>query len=365
MVLDRRSGQSQAVPSAEQPGGLGRLAVGVLDRLRLVQDHVVELGLAQRPYIPSERAVGREHHVPSGEGIALADAADAGMVEHAQLWSEALRLGQPVEDQRLRHHDEGRGLARQAPGLQQGEHLDGLAQAHVIGQAAAEAEVAQEVEPSQAGSLIAAELSPEAPRRLGRRDSLEAAQALPGAVEGFVAGGCGLALDPGVEERDLRGLELEVVAFRLTQGRDRREPLEPVFGDHAETAVAEGHEPFAIAEGGEQLRQPDVLAFELCLPAHLEPIDAGRDRDPEGARGTVELPLGVDRPALGEERAESRRDPARGDLHRAAVRMTVCRKPESQAAQSFDGLLLGFGIAQEQAPLVLQIEAAPPGVGRH
>ena len=35
----------QAVPAAEQPGGLGRLAVGVLDRLGLVEDHVVELEL--------------------------------------------------------------------------------------------------------------------------------------------------------------------------------------------------------------------------------------------------------------------------------------------------------------------------------
>jgi hypothetical protein len=49
MVLHRRPGQSKAVPSAEKPGGLGGLAVGVLDRLRLVQDHVVEFSLPQRP----------------------------------------------------------------------------------------------------------------------------------------------------------------------------------------------------------------------------------------------------------------------------------------------------------------------------
>ena len=47
VVLDRRAAERQAVPAAEQAGGLGRLAVGVLDRLRLVEDDVVELDLAR------------------------------------------------------------------------------------------------------------------------------------------------------------------------------------------------------------------------------------------------------------------------------------------------------------------------------
>ena len=47
VVLDRRAAHRQAILAAEQAGGLGGLAVGVLDRLRLVEDHVVELELAR------------------------------------------------------------------------------------------------------------------------------------------------------------------------------------------------------------------------------------------------------------------------------------------------------------------------------
>ena len=46
-VLDRRAADGQAMPAAQEPGGLGRLALGVLDRLGLVEHDVVELEVGQ------------------------------------------------------------------------------------------------------------------------------------------------------------------------------------------------------------------------------------------------------------------------------------------------------------------------------
>ncbi len=52
---------------------------------------------------------------------------------HIEGGGEALRLGQPVAGYRGRRHDQCR--ARGRPMQQQGQGLQGLAQAHVVGQA--------------------------------------------------------------------------------------------------------------------------------------------------------------------------------------------------------------------------------------
>ena len=47
VVLDRRAAQGQAILGREQPAGLGDLRAGVLDRLRLVQDDVIEVDVLE------------------------------------------------------------------------------------------------------------------------------------------------------------------------------------------------------------------------------------------------------------------------------------------------------------------------------
>jgi hypothetical protein len=181
------------VVAAQQAGCLGGLAGGVLDRLGLVQDQIVEFHLAQQDHVLAQGAVGGDHQVAIPERIDLPGPAGAGMVEHAQGRGEAGRLGQPVEDQRAGHHHQGRrellfrgGGPALAAGFQQGEHLDGLAEPHVVRETPAEAEVAQEVEPPQAGALIGAELAVEPRRRIGRRHPRELVEPPAGALEGLI-----------------------------------------------------------------------------------------------------------------------------------------------------------------------------------
>ena len=47
VILDRRAAEGQPMAPAQQPGRLRRCARGVLDRLRFVEDDVIELLLGQ------------------------------------------------------------------------------------------------------------------------------------------------------------------------------------------------------------------------------------------------------------------------------------------------------------------------------
>ena len=117
----------------------------------------------------AQRAVGGEDQVVVVELLAAACA------RPMPVWSSTRSCGVKraascfqlkTSDRGTTTSDGGRRLRlprRAARGaLQQGEHLHGLAQAHVVGQAAAEAELAEEVEPAQALALVGAELALEA-----------------------------------------------------------------------------------------------------------------------------------------------------------------------------------------------------------
>jgi hypothetical protein len=107
-------------------------------------------------------------------------------VHDAQFRREARGLARPVEDQRPRH-DHERRLARArrvaAPRLEHRQHHDGLAQAHVVGQAATEAEIAQEAHPAERLALIVTQLAAKGRRRIFRADPLEAPDGVARAFE--------------------------------------------------------------------------------------------------------------------------------------------------------------------------------------
>ena len=63
VVLDRRPAQRQPVLRADQPRGLGRRRVRVLDRLRLVEDRVLELDVLEEQRVAPQRAVAGEDDV--------------------------------------------------------------------------------------------------------------------------------------------------------------------------------------------------------------------------------------------------------------------------------------------------------------
>src|SRR5690348_8050050 len=114
------------------------------------------------------------------------------MVEHAELWRKARRFLAPVEDQGSRRHHQRRSLALGAARLQHSQYLRGLSNSHVVGETAAEAELAQEVHPAESFPLVIAEPAGEALRLCRRSHPAESAQALPSAFEDLVHAYLGL-----------------------------------------------------------------------------------------------------------------------------------------------------------------------------
>ena len=72
MVFHGRAAQRQTVASAQQAGRLGRFGVRVLDGLGFVEHNVIELDVLETHGIAAQRAVGGEHHIVSGEVVAVA-----------------------------------------------------------------------------------------------------------------------------------------------------------------------------------------------------------------------------------------------------------------------------------------------------
>src|SRR6185312_10001729 len=117
-----------------------------------------EAELGERRGVVAKRAVSGQHDVVILEGRPGAVAIGPGVVEYFELRGEARGFLLPVEDERTGHDDEGRAAALAG---EQGEYLHGLAEAHVVREAAAEAELAQEAEPAQAFLLVTAEFADE------------------------------------------------------------------------------------------------------------------------------------------------------------------------------------------------------------
>ena len=76
-----------------------------------------------------------------------------------QTWCEAFELRRPVGEQRGGRHQKAGcpGAARMPTEYEQKrQHLNGLAQSHVIGQAGPQAELREQIQPPHANLLIGA-----------------------------------------------------------------------------------------------------------------------------------------------------------------------------------------------------------------
>jgi hypothetical protein len=164
-VLDRRTGERDAPVGLEPVRSARDLTVGVLDRLALVEDdRVPGLGGEHLGVVAQDR-IARQHDI----GGRIDRAARAVIGRDREIGTELLRLGEPVEQDARRRHDQ-----RALTGVDRGEHLDGLAKTHVVGEHAAKAGLAAEGEPVDAAVLVRPQLALEALEVLDDRDAGEA-----------------------------------------------------------------------------------------------------------------------------------------------------------------------------------------------
>ncbi len=149
--------------SAQQARGLRCCRVRVLDRLRFIEDDVVEVDAGQFRGVAPQRAVGDQHEIALPDLVHAIASPGSREVEQAQPRRETGSLLLPVEQHRPWHDDQRRpslntvGLPRMTARVEQCEHHDGLAEPHVVGKAPAESELAQERQPAEALALVIAE----------------------------------------------------------------------------------------------------------------------------------------------------------------------------------------------------------------
>ena len=240
---------------------------------------VVELDVRQRRRIAPQRAVRDQHQIALADVMHAVGASGAREIEDAQMRCEARRFLLPVEQHRPRHDDERRRrgqtarLALVSACVEQREHDDGLAEAHVVGQASAEAEFAQERQPTQSFALIGAQRSDEGLGRIHRLDVLERAQTLARGLRRGVPRYGGSSRQHGIEQRHLRTLEADVIAL-ASANRQRREIAQPGLRQNAVGAVSEHDGALLRFDCLEQLRQRHRLIVERGLAPQLEPVHA-------------------------------------------------------------------------------------------
>ena len=128
------------MPGVEAADGLGGLAVGALDDLGLVEDDDVPLQGGHDVDVAAEHGVGGDDDVLGIEAGAALVALEAVEDFDPEVGGEFVDLGDPVADQAGGHDDEGGAV--EAAFLvfddEVGDGLGGLAEAHVVGEEAAE-----------------------------------------------------------------------------------------------------------------------------------------------------------------------------------------------------------------------------------
>ena len=180
-VLHRRAGDGQPEGGAQVAGHRVHLRGAVLQELCLVEDHPAPVESAVLAGVDPQERVAGDHHVRPRHLVRHGGAALAGggvQDAHVEVRGELLGLGRPHGHHGARRdHEERRPLG---PGLarvgEEREGLDGLAQAHVVGQDPAEVLLPQEREPAQALLLVGAQVGLQAGGARGLGEALDGGQ---------------------------------------------------------------------------------------------------------------------------------------------------------------------------------------------
>src|SRR5262245_33852766 len=100
VVLKRRTAHAQTVLGIQQAGGLRYLARRVFDRLRFIQDHIIEFDAHQQLNITAQRAISSDRDVMISQLVFYPRSGGAMMDAIAQLRREFPYLIFPVINKR-------------------------------------------------------------------------------------------------------------------------------------------------------------------------------------------------------------------------------------------------------------------------
>ena len=187
---------------------------------------------------------------------------------------EAGQLPLPVAEQRRRTHHQRRPRLQRPPVQVQRDHLHGLAQPHVVGQAAAQPQLTHFRQPGQASALIGSQGGPQA---LGRLDGGSPRPGQP--VDEVGKGAGGVELDHFAVQHQVAG---ERGGQRLGSGdpwaSPAPQPLEQL-AVHPHPAATQPHQrALRLGQRGDLLGRQRLAAHR-----HL-PVEAEQRLQPENGR---------------------------------------------------------------------------------
>ena len=279
-IFDGRAGERKMVQAVEAFKAAGVLGVAVFDVLAFIGNDAVKLDVFVERRIAAQRGVAcqqeRAWRDIGEQALAIFSGAGDNAVRQARR--ETLELGLPVIDEGGWHDDDGEGVGIFFVLVQEiGDGLQGFAEAHVVGENAAEAEPRQTHEPLIAGVLVAAQrgVEPFWQRRFG-------GFAAAGDLFGEGAKGCAaveadaaVAFVEGVEGECAIERQLDGVVFG--EGFRRDGAIGEQIADGADLGiddvdvgiVGETDVFFAGAVGGEHFKE-DVHAVDFFVEAQLK-----------------------------------------------------------------------------------------------
>ncbi len=246
-------------------------------------------------------------------------------------------------------------LVLDAPGFHRGEHHDRLAEAHLVGEAAAEPEAPQEREPAERVALVVAQDAMKGRWRIDGADSLESRQLAARPREGLVRGHSRLRREPRVEQRTLTGREAHVVRLCRADRGQASGACEPLLRQLPERAVTERDEGVAAARRSEERGQVGADAVEVDTAVQLEPVDTGPHVEGHEARPAIEPAFGFYAPALRDEHADECRQRVFREVEPRAARPPVCQPARAERLQPRECDALGREIPPPgQSPLAIE-----------
>ncbi len=146
-----------------------RARCGVLHELRLIEDHACPLDLSEAFGVQAQDGVTRDDDISGGDSIRHRRSALRGSGAQdvdGEVGSEPRGLVLPGgQDRSGGDHEERPSLTGFARVRDQRQHLQGLAQAHVVGEDAAEAVLPEKGQPVESGALVGAEFGAKSGRR--------------------------------------------------------------------------------------------------------------------------------------------------------------------------------------------------------
>ena len=268
-VFDGRARERHAEGCRNLAAGPGAAGVGVLERLRFIENGHLPLAPGEAFGFRMQQPVACDEHVAGAEGPHQCGPVAGAETVHRERGREAVEFVFPVVADGCGRNDDRRphlGLRQQ-----HGDGLHGLAEPHIVRKTGPRAPAGQPGHPDIAVKLVVAQLRPQR-RRHGGRTAGQPDAAKP-------AFPCGVALDlrpvKQIAHRIRRQrMHPEACAVAFSQPFQPIKLLPELLGQGEERAVPKGYKTaFRLREAFQHLRHiQHQRLVDRDLPVQLEPV---------------------------------------------------------------------------------------------